>query len=139
MRADDSEKSREDLLSELIAYRQWCAHLESEANTARQRESSIKSLQAALSHMVRNSSQPMAILSNHKVLEHNEAFLKKTGLERSALLSKPPTETFEEEAIETLAGPAEESEVTLIKDFTALAKKLSYQNNDAHLIIAKDN
>jgi len=139
IRIEDQDKTRQDLLSELAAYRQWNAHLQSEAHGAKKARQELKEVQNIFEKLAEISGDGVALYSATRFIRVNPAMVQMAGVSLNDLLSQSPVEFFTTEVFEQISD-AESGEKITLKLSTAGQKvanvfKVNYQDQAATMLV----
>ena len=106
---DDRNKSKEELLSELVAYKQHCAHLESLAQSQKITAEKLRRAEDILFNIVETVNSPLIVINEKRVLYMNNLFAKLLGKNNKDLLGLNPIEIFNDPADFSIQNPVEKS------------------------------
>lgn len=104
---DDRTKSKEELLSELVAYRLHCAHLESLAQSQKITAEKLRRAEDILFNIVEAVNAPLIVINKKRVLYMNNLFAKLLGKSNKDLLGLNPIEIFHDSTDFSIQNPVE--------------------------------
>ena len=136
VRIADEEKSRQDLLSELVGLRQWNTHLQSEANATKQARAALKDCQLLFDQLFDALGTGVATFSSTKFKRVNRAFAQKMQTDLNEILVKSPLEFFGAETMGQLEQSEDSAKVKIGQvEVEMQVLKVQYQDQPALMLV----